>query len=114
MISRSVMVPLAMIVLATLFSGIINGNDYVLGDPFNNKVKINSESEYKSDCDEYDMGSNDATCADEDITTLEAIDIDGENNKVTSNTHVDQVEKCDEIGTGDNNASCSNSSENFL
>ena len=78
MISRPVIVPLAMIVLVMLFSNILNGNEYVLADPFNNEVKINTDSEYKSDCDEYNIGSNGAICADEDITTFEGIDIDGE------------------------------------
>ena len=79
MISRPILIPLAMIVLSISFSSTINGNEYVLADPFNNEVKINTDSEYTSKCDEYNTGSNGAICADEDITTFEGIDIDGEN-----------------------------------
>src|SRR6185436_21079010 len=114
MISKSIIIPLALVVLATLFISTSNGNEYVLADPFNNDVKIKTDSEYRLDCDEYDIGTNGAICANEDLTTTDGIDITGENNKVTSDTHVSQVQKCDESDNGDNNAFCSNSSENFL
>ena len=44
-----------------------------LVDPFNNEVKINTDSEYKNDCDENDIGIMRQFVHDEDITTSEDI-----------------------------------------
>ena len=45
------------------FSSSINGNEYVLADSNSNDVRINTDSKYKNDCDEYNTGTNDAICA---------------------------------------------------
>jgi hypothetical protein len=71
------MIALVMVVLATLFISIGSGNRHVLSDSSNNKVKINTDSEYRIDCDEYKTGTNGAICADEDTTTTDGIDIAG-------------------------------------
>ena len=82
MISKSIVIPLAMVVFATIFISTNNGNEYVFADPSNNDVKINPDSKYSIDCDEYDTGTNGAICTNEDSTITDGVHIAGENNKV--------------------------------
>ena len=49
MISKSIIILLALIVLVALFISTSNGNEYALADSFNNDVKINTDSEHKID-----------------------------------------------------------------
>jgi len=91
MISNSIIIPLASVILATLFISTSNGNDNVLADSINNDIKIIPDSQYRIDCEEYDTGTNGAICANEDSTISDGIDIAGENNKVTFNIHINQA-----------------------
>src|SRR5918993_818854 len=107
MISKFILIPLALFLVVGYFTSIVTGNGFAAADPFKNKVKIITDSKYKNDCDEYDTGTNNAFCSDIDTTTTDSINIDGKNNKVTSDIHVNQIQKYDERN-GNNNVVCEN------
>jgi hypothetical protein len=76
MISKPILVPLAMLLVVGFFSSIINGIEFAAADPPKNKVKIITDSKDMNDCNEYDTGTNSAVCSDLDATTTESISID--------------------------------------
>lgn len=88
MISKPILIPLAMLLVVGFFSSIIIGIEFAAADPSKNKVKIITDSKYMSYCNEYDTGTNSAVCSVLEATTTESISVDGENNKVTSDIHV--------------------------
>jgi hypothetical protein len=112
--SKVFLIPSVLLLVVTLFSGMIAGKPVAAIDPFKNKINIITDSNHNNDCDEDDTGTNNAACVDIDQTSTKDISIKGDKNKVTSDIKVDQVQKCDENEAGNNNVECTNSSINFL
>src|ERR671913_122327 len=133
MISKFILIPLALFLVVGFFTSIVTGNGFAAADPFKNKVKIITDSKYKNDCDEYDTGTNNAFCSDIDTTTTDSINIDGNNNTICTNSsenfldsidvsgnnnninydvNTKQTNDCDDARNGNNNVVCQNKLKN--
>ena len=103
--SRTVLLPSIVLLIGAVF-GTTATNAFAAGDPFKNKVKIDTDVDNKNTCDETGEGYNQGFCVVTDNLETGTFTMQGEKNKISIDVEGESHNNCDEKGDGDNESVC--------